>query len=368
MKPFVLFFYIFTLCALTQPLALAEIKIIEAETTYVIGDNESKVEARRTAVLEAKRKALETAGTYVSSLSQVQEYKLTKDEATAYTAGVVETEIDSEEMRGTTDHPEIYIKARCKIDTDILTQQIDNYRQNEELRKQLEASARESMTLRNQLDELRTQLRAERDKNKIEDTRKRMNDVLGHQESIDDTNRAWIRLLKGLDVYALGEASLDVDRLDTEISALRRAIKVNPRNIRARILLASIYHRQNKGIAAERELRDAIKYEPDNPFLHMQLGDVLRSFKRYRDALAEFRIMEERRPNEPHMLFLTGMTHKANGDCRIATSYLKRFMAASRGNDRPPFPSLRHKAVQVLKECNDHARRNRLRSPGTVSY
>ena len=81
----------------TRP-ACAEIKVIEADSTYVLGDNDSKVDARRIATQEAQRKALELAGTYVASLTQVKEFKLTKDEVTAYTAGIVETEIIKDEI------------------------------------------------------------------------------------------------------------------------------------------------------------------------------------------------------------------------------------------------------------------------------
>ena len=91
----------------------------------MMGDNDSKIDARRIAVQEAKRKALELAGTYVESLTVVRNYQLTKEEIKAYTAGIVETEIIADEMRGTAQHPEIYIKTRCKIDTDTIAASID---------------------------------------------------------------------------------------------------------------------------------------------------------------------------------------------------------------------------------------------------
>src|SRR3990172_5323912 len=120
----------------------AEIKVIEADSTYLMGDNDSKVDARRIAVQEAKRNALEAAGTCVESLTVVKSYQLTKDEVKAYSAGVLETEVVSEQMHGTTERPEIYIRARCKIDTDALSAQIDRYKENEDLKEQLDSSAK----------------------------------------------------------------------------------------------------------------------------------------------------------------------------------------------------------------------------------
>src|SRR5271169_3693187 len=140
----------------------AEIKVIESESTYIMGDNDSKVDARRIATQEAKRKVLELAGTYVESLTQVKNYQLTKDEIKSYTTGVLETEVVSEQMRGTTEHPEIYVKTRCKIDTDSLIAQIGKFQENEDLKEQVNATAKENDDLKKERDELVKQLASEK--------------------------------------------------------------------------------------------------------------------------------------------------------------------------------------------------------------
>lgn len=337
------------------PNAHAEIKVIEAENTYAMGDNDSKVDARRIATQEATRKALELAGTYVASLTQVKEYKLSKDEVTTYTAGVVETEIVSEDMRGTTRHPEIYIKARCKIDTDVLLEQIDRYRENQELREQLEASARESDRLRKEREELLKQLAAERDRGKAEDTRKKLDAVLTRAETIDDTNRIWAGLAQKIDFYGEKGTGPAIDRqeLDNSSAILERAVKTNPRDLRARMVLAAIYQRKGDNAASERELRTAMELDPVNPLFHMKLGVLLKKQGRYDEALKEFQFIERKRPNEPHMLFMTGMTHKAKGNCRMAIAYLKRFMMFTKRNDRPRIAPLKQRALEARQECGD---------------
>lgn len=152
---------------------IADIKIIEAESSYVMGDNDSKIDARRIATQEAKRDALEMAGTYVESLTEVKNMALNKDEIRAYTAGVVETEIVSEEMKGTVKHPEIFIKAKCKIDTDVLMNQIRSFRKDEDLKEQLEAALKENESLKKERDVLVSKLSVEKDKSKAEDIRKK---------------------------------------------------------------------------------------------------------------------------------------------------------------------------------------------------
>ncbi|MBS1128784.1 MAG: uncharacterized protein H6Q96_1164, partial [Nitrospirae bacterium] len=199
--------------------ASAEIKVIEADSTYVLGDSDSKVDGRRIATQEAQRNALERAGIYVASITQVKEYRLTKDQVTAYTAGIVETEIIADETRGTLDHPALYIKARCTVDTDVLVRQIDRYRESEELREQLESAAKEKEALRKQRHALQKQLATEQDKAKATETRKKLDLVLTTEESMDDTNRAWVRLSPRIDFYSGGESRQEMRAADIDASA-----------------------------------------------------------------------------------------------------------------------------------------------------
>jgi len=337
--------------------AQAEVKVIETDSTYIIGDNDSKVDARRIATQEAKRKALELAGTFVASLTDVKNYQLSIDEVKMYTAGVLETEIVSEQMRGTTEHPEIYIKARCKIDTNVLMAQIDRYRENEDLKDQLGAFAKENDDLKKERDALVKQLAAEKDKKQAEDTRSKLDAVLSKEESNDDTHKVWVNI--GPQLIELDENNPDIGQNDLDRSAamLQKAIAANPQNQRARFLLASIYQRQGNNAAAESEIRTALQYHPANPSLHLRLGVLLRAQGKYDMALDEFHFVERVRPHNPLMLFNTGMTYKDMGHCGKSAPYLKRFLREPQSRK---FPKRREKAVQVLRECGErpgHIRR-----------
>jgi len=335
--------------------AAAEVKVIEADSLYVLGDNDSKVYARRIATQEAQRKALELAGTYLASITQVKEYRLTKDQVTAYTAGIVETEIIADEARGTVDHPALYIKARCRVDTDILVQQIGRYRESEELREQLEAAAKEKEALRKERDVLRKQLSSEQDKVKAEETRKKLDTVLQGEEAISDTTRVWVRISPQIDFYGGKESGMETRAADLDAAgtSLRKVLEHNPGNVRARVLLASVYHQENNSAAAETELRKALDKVPNNALVHLRLGIVLREQGKYQDAFKEFRVIEHKRPNHPQMLFQTGLTHKANGNCRLAVGYMKRMLMYTKKNDRPDIAKLKPKARAVITECGD---------------
>lgn len=336
-------------------LAFAEVKVIEAEYVYALGDNDSKVDARRIATQEAQRKALETAGTYLASITQVKEYRLNRDQVTAYTAGIVETQIIADEARGTADRPEHYIRARCNVDTDVLVQQIGRYRENEDLREQLEVAARERESLRRERDALRKQLAAEQDKAKAAETRKKLDAVLNTEEGLDDASRAWVRLAPRIDFYG-GRESVPVipaPELEAAKADLLKALARDPANARARILLASVLHQQQDPAAAEEQLRLALQRAPKSPLVHLRLGIVLREQGKYADALKEFRVIEHKRPNMPPMLYQTGLTHQAAGNCRLAVGYMKRLLLYTKKNDRPDIEKLKPGAKAVIEQCGD---------------
>jgi tetratricopeptide (TPR) repeat protein len=333
--------------------AIAEIKVIEAESTYVLGDNDSKVDGRRIAMQEAQRRALDVAGTYVSSITQVKEYRLTRDEVIAYTAGIVETQVIADEARGTLDHPELYIKVRCTVDTDILVRQIDRYRESEELREQLEAAAKEKEAFRKERDALLKQLSTEQDKEKAGETRKKLDTVLTREEGIAATTRVWVKLSPQIDFYDGRESRRGIKPADLDAAGadLRKVLERSPENIRARILLATVYQQQHAHAAAEYQLRTTLERAPKNALVHLQLGVVLREQGKYAEAFKEFRFIEHKRPNHPQMLFQTALTHKASGNCRLASAYMKRLLMYTKKNDRPEIARLKPKAKEVIEEC-----------------
>jgi Flp pilus assembly protein TadD len=328
--------------------ARAEVKVIEADSTYIMGDNDSKVDARRIATQESKRKALELAGTYVESLTQVKNYQLTKDEIKTYTAGILETEVVAEQMRGTTEHPEIYIKTRCKIDTDALAAQIDKYRENEDLKEQLNDSSRENEDLKQQRDTLVKQLAAEKDRERAAETRKQLDTILAKEEANDETHKVWINI--GPQLIQADENGREIRQsdLDNASVVLQRSVKNNPQNLRARLLLAAVYKRKGNTAAAEAELRSAVQNNPSNPAPHMGLGVLLRDNKRYEEALQEFHLVERMRPRYPMMLFYAGMTYRDTDRCGYAVRYLQRFLNDPRSNR---FPKKKEQATQTINSC-----------------
>ena len=71
-KLYMALFLVVTFCSLS---AFAESKVVTCGGKYVMGDLDTKKDARALALMEAKRSALEQAGTYLESFSEVKNYE-----------------------------------------------------------------------------------------------------------------------------------------------------------------------------------------------------------------------------------------------------------------------------------------------------
>lgn len=340
--------------------AFAEVKVIEAVNVYHMGDNDSRNDARRICVQEAKRKALELAGTYMSSLTQVKNFRLTKDEVTSYTAGMIATDIVSEEMHGSAERPEIIVKVRCSIDTSVLLKQLGSFRENDDLKAQLDAAARENEKLRKERDVLIAAMQTEKDKAKTEKMRMQVGSVLSRQEANDETMKYWRSLAHR--VYD-PEVPVDEAEIAEATASLTRIAKVDPANGRARFLLASIYQRNKDYPAAEKEIRGALAATPDDPYLHLKLGALLKLDKKYDAALQELLIAEKGLGDHPSVLFNLSTASFYAGNCAKATDYGQRYFERIKRGDKQANARWKKRVEYVLKECDrgesDSPRRRR---------
>jgi hypothetical protein len=123
------------LAAVSTPAAIKE---IEAKGRYHLGDNDSKLVGHRLAMLEAKRNALEKAGTYVQSITEVKDYQLTRDEIRTYSAGILRVEETREPewvMVGRNLEVTVYVKVQ--VDDQDVARKIGALREDKEATREL---------------------------------------------------------------------------------------------------------------------------------------------------------------------------------------------------------------------------------------
>jgi len=116
----VLFCMVLFLCSS----ALAGTREVITTGKYVMGDLDTKTKAKNFALLDAKKMAMEKAGTYLHSFSEVKGLRLTKDEVLSLAAGTMSVEILEEtwDMQG--ENPVITLTIKAKIDTSDLEEEI----------------------------------------------------------------------------------------------------------------------------------------------------------------------------------------------------------------------------------------------------
>ena len=94
----------------------AENQTFTATHTYILGDHDSKDDARQRCLLEAKRKVLEQAGVYIESASEVKNFDLTKDKITSFAAAVMQVKDTKEEVGFQQGHMTLTLKLTAQVD------------------------------------------------------------------------------------------------------------------------------------------------------------------------------------------------------------------------------------------------------------
>ena len=137
-------------------IASAETKTFIKEYTYQASDEDSKNSSRTIALREVKRLILDELGTYLESTTEVQNFKLTKDQIVTLTAGIVQTELIEEKWN--TENLKYWLKAKITANPQDVIKAIDRLRKDrvkvkelEELRKKSEELLKENQRLTKEL-------------------------------------------------------------------------------------------------------------------------------------------------------------------------------------------------------------------------
>ena len=105
------------LAALILPTgAFAEVQTITATHTYMMGDNDSRNDARQLCFLQAKRTVLEQAESFIQSHSVVNNFELTKDQITSYSAAVLSVEIVKEDVGFSNGQHTLTLTVKADVD------------------------------------------------------------------------------------------------------------------------------------------------------------------------------------------------------------------------------------------------------------
>ena len=123
-----------------------------------MGDNDSKNDARHMCFLEAKRKALEKAGTYISSHTVAKNMQLTKDEVNIYSAALLKVDTVKEEWKMVGANMAIKLMVKADVDTKSVEDQLSKIKGDTGAQGKIKEQQARLNTLERQVANLQKQL------------------------------------------------------------------------------------------------------------------------------------------------------------------------------------------------------------------
>jgi hypothetical protein len=108
------------LAAITLAVSPANAKptVLTESCSYVMGDNDTKNDARQLCFLQAKRKILEKAGAFIQSNVTVEGGRLAKDKVASYSAAILQVEVTGERTTYNGQNMVMELDVRAKVDLD----------------------------------------------------------------------------------------------------------------------------------------------------------------------------------------------------------------------------------------------------------
>ena len=234
MKQFIKFLSIMVIAFLfLTATAFAEKVTFVKEYNYNASDLDSKVSSRTIALEQVKRLLLEELGTYLISETEVKNFRLTKDQITTYSAGVVSAEVVDEKWDGKT----YYLKAKVSADPAEVAKSLQNIVNDKQKSKELEDVRKKASEFSKEIERLKKELAiAKADTKKIDQKA----DIKKEEGKVIYTNQALIKqyneAVKGLsatDWFEKGLVLRNAAKWVESIDMFMMALKLNPQLTKA---------------------------------------------------------------------------------------------------------------------------------------
>lgn len=285
--------------------------------------SQSPDDALTAAIAKAKMEVMEKAGTYMESITVVENFILTRDEIVAVAGGILNTEIVSRKNYATPNRFGIILVTRVEVDTNYLQKRMQRLLEDRTaLEKYREIQAREKKLLQiiSDLEKKNSALqdRTATDDDQQEALQKQYNSTIRALPSAD-WNRKAIALWRG---GKYTDAARALEYLD-------HSIRIDPNNPTSR---------NNRGVAyydlglLQRALEDynqAIQLNPAYAAAYNNRGTTWFRLREYRKALADFDQVVRLQPERVEAYLNRGAAHKNLMEYRQALDDFGRVLALS---------------------------------------
>lgn len=273
---------------LNPALALsAETKEIVAEGTYIMGDGETPIIAEGRAVEQAKRYAVEQAGTYVKSYSRVKNFKIAEDEIEVIASGMLEISILDKKRMVEADAVKFWVKIKATVKSDKIDVIVERIRENgigqeyEQIKDAYDKSQAE-------LAKLKEQLAAA----KAEPERKEIIDKLSVQE----------KGFRSRQLHADALRAFSAGRMDEAHELLTLSVAENPVFNQAYQLRGWVYFKQKEYDKAIPDFDKVIALTPNSAMAYAGRGMCLSLKNRFKAAITDLTRALQLNPGFPQDL------------------------------------------------------------------
>ena len=303
---------------LPAPVVFAEVKTIEADGYYIMGDSpaENQGVAKERARADAQRAASEQACTFVESISEIKNNNLTRDEINTISASILKVISDpvNPEISGAA------IMFHCHI-----TVVVDTSNINEKLlqdRQKLEEATRQNIELRAEIARLQAEIESLNKKFAAASAEEKIeiNAEIKRNEN-QFTAVQWNN--KGFELYNAGD-------YNGAVECFNKAIELNPALDMAYCNLGAIYSSSGNFDKAAEYFNNAVKLNSQNDLAWNNLGLLYKQQGQYNQAVEYYNKALELNPKNSTAWYNLALTYNAMGnyyqavDCYQETVKLKQ--------------------------------------------
>ena len=145
---------------LVPKVSYSQSDVIYTTYKYIMGDNDTKNDAKRLCFIEAKRRCIEKAGTYIESQTDVTNFHLTRDEIKSYAVGIIKVDVASEETKFESESVAIYMTVKAQVDIEDLRRKVERIRGNKSLENKVRKQQKELALVEERVRKLQNELAA----------------------------------------------------------------------------------------------------------------------------------------------------------------------------------------------------------------
>ncbi|MDK9708519.1 MAG: tetratricopeptide repeat protein [Desulforhopalus sp.] len=278
----------------------AETKVFEHWVNQPFSGSQSPDDAYMAAMTKSKFEVLELAGTYLESLSVVENATLVKDEVTALAGGVLHVQVVAKENYANDQTFGIRLATRIEIDTGILHQRMDKLLKDRTLLSKYDEIHDREQELLARIRELeKANVQATSPSHKPNDFD---NDFTELSAAL--TASHWLE--KALTLWNHGQFTNPALAIDH----LSQALTLDDENPRAYNSRAVAYLSLGKLQEAEQDLAQALKIMPDYADTHNHLGNLHYRRGDFQKAVDSFTRAISLQPDFADAIFNRGMAYR----------------------------------------------------------